>query len=826
MESLLQDIRYTLRCLARSPGYTAAAIISLALGIGANTAVFTLVDRVLMRPLPVANPEELVLVMVERPRENATAYFSYPFYRALRDSGNVFSSLIARADVPMNIVAEGRVARVRGELVSGNYFDALGLAPAIGRTFNAREDVTPGSHAVAVLSHGFWQRTFGSSQGIVGKKIEVNNVPFTVVGVAPRGFSGTEIGFPTDLWIPMMMQAEIGKDLLKDPVTSWVEIMGRLKPGVSSEQASAAVSVESKRYAQTVEVYLAETSSTPATAEHLLRNLEEQRTSLVPGDKGNSPVREQIAPALTILLVITWLALAVACSNVGNLLLARWADRAKEVSVRRALGAGPRRLTRQFMVESLVLSVLGGVAGLAIAAWTARLLVTFQSESAAVDTSLDLRVLAYAFAAWIIVGLMLSLVPILASRRVGLSQILNSYSGSHANRGGLRPRDALIVTQMTLSIIMLISTGLLLQSLRSLRSVDPGFRADDLLLVSVDPGSAGYNEHRVREFWEETIERVRAIPGAQAVTLARMAPLAPRRQRQPIWVDGFNMESQEFIEIDSNFVGPQYFRTLGIPLLQGRDLDERDRTTSPPVVVVNEAFAKMVWPNQNPVGKRMRVGRPESPLREVVAVVKDGKYRSLRDEPAPMLYLPVLQTSSTDMMTIHVRSASDPEAMTAAVRNEIAAIDPNLPLFEVRTLEEQLQTSLSQTRQAAVLAGGFGLLALILSAIGVYGLTSFAVTTQTRDIGMRLALGASRSHIAWFVARRGLTLLAIGLTLGVMCSLAFTRIFGSLLYDIGVGDGFTFAAMTALLALVSVVAIFMPTRNALKLNPANAIRHQ
>jgi predicted permease len=803
LDNLLQDVRYTLRQLRKAPSFTFTAILSLATGIGANAAVFTVIERVFLRPLPVSNPQELVFIADQRILEQPSPRFSYAFYTSLRDN-DILDGVAARAGVSVNTGMNGQVARAAGELVSGNYFSVVGAGTQIGRTFTLDDDRTPGAHGVAVISDGFWRRGFGSDPAVLGRDVQVNNHTFSIVGVAARGFSGTDVGSPIDIWLPMMMQREVGRGFLTDARTNWLEIIGRLKSDMSLERAAAELTTHLQR-----------------RAPDLQAQFPGRRLILVPGAKGNSPVRRELGPALRLLFALTGLALVLACINVSSLLAGRSAAREKEIAVRLALGARRSRLTRQFLTETLVLAALGGMAGLLTAPWAARLLVASQPYRLGIDASLDIRVFLFGLAISVLTGLLLGQAPILASRKVGLPQAFGSSSGTPPSRR-LTVHDFIVTFQIATSLAMLISAALLVQSLRSLNSVDPGFRADDMLLVSLDPKAAGYDRNRVEGFWRDTLERVSQIPGVQNVSLAGTVPLAPGRQRQP-W---FNATSGQEIEIDTNFVGPRYFRTLDIPLLRGREFEQRDGKTSRPVVIVNERLALMFWPEQDPIGKGVRLPDSGNSVAEVVGLVRDVKYRDLRGDTGPMFYRPLLQTSSTDAMTLHVRAANDSGALAAEIRHEMQSLDPNVPLFQITTLEDQLNASFAQTRQAAVLTGGFGILALLLSGIGVYGVTALAVTRRTRDIGIRMALGAQPRDIVRLIGRRALRLTIAGLSLGLLGSFGFTQLAEALLYGVTASDSATFAGMSALLAVVSLIAFSVPVRTATRLDAVAAIRYE
>jgi predicted permease len=544
---------------------------------------------------------------------------------------------------------------------------------------------------------------------------------------------------------------------------------------------------------------------------------------LVAGDKGYSPARRELGPALRVLLALTALALVLACVNVASLLAVRSTAREKEMAVRLALGAGRSRLTRQLLTETLVLAALGGTAGLLVAPWAAHLLIASQPHLQGIDASLDMRVIAFGVAASLLAGLVVGHAPIVAAGNVELTQAFESSSARPAAKSrGFTVHDAIVTFQIAISLAMLISAALLVQSLRSLDSVDPGFRGDDLLLITLEPAAAGYDGARLEAFWRDTLGRVSGIGGVQSVSLAKTVPLAPGRQRQP-WL---NPASGENVEIDTNVVAPRYFRTLDIPLLRGREFEERDGRTSRPVLIVNERLARMFWPGQDPVGREVRLPDDGNPVAEVVGLVRDVKYRDLRGEFGPMFYRPLLQSRSTDAMTLHVRAASGASTLAGAIRREIHSLDPTVPLFRITTIEDQLNASFAQTRQAAVLAGAFGIIALLLSGIGVYGVAALAVSRRTRDIGIRKALGAQPRHIVNVFGRRGLGLVIAGVSLGLLASLAFTRIAGTLLFGVSAADAGTFAGMSAVLAVVSLLAFYIPVRTALRLDSVAAIRHE
>jgi predicted permease len=803
LDMLLQDLRYTLRQWRKAPVFTVTATLSLAMGIGANAAVFAVIERVLMRPLPVSNPQELVFVADQRIAEERSPRFSYPFFLELRDN-RVLNGVAARYSLPFNTDSNGRIARAAGELVSGSYFRVVGVGAEMGRTLTAEDDRAPSAHAVAVISDAFWRRNFNADPSVLGRDVRINNHAFTVVGVASKGFTGTDVGRATDIWVPLTMQREVGRDLLADGRTNWLEIIGRLSPGVRREAAGAELTADLER------------RSPDARARVPRRHL-----ILLAGDKGSSGVRTELGPALRVLLALTGFALALAVVNVASLLAVRSAAREKEVAVRLALGAGRSRLSRQFFTESLALAALGGTAGLLLAPWAARVLVASQPRTLEIDASMDVQVFVFGLVVTALTGILVGVAPILAARRVPLTQAFALFPTAPWS-GRLSIHDAIVTFQIAASFAMLVIAALLTQSLRTLSSVDPGFRADDLLLVSLDPKSAGYDANRIDGFWRDALERVSRLPGAQIVSLAGTVPLAGGRQRQP-WL---NAASGEKVDIDTNFVGPRYFRTLDIPLLRGREFDERDGRASTPVLIVNERLARAFWPEQDAIGKSVLLPGSRTTSAEVVGVVKDVKYQDLRAETGAMVYRPVLQTRSTDAMTLHVRASGAPGALAGAIRGEIQKLDPNVPPFQITTLEDQLDASFAQTRQAAVLTGVFGVLALLLSAVGVYGVTALVVSRRTREIGIRMALGARPSHVAGVVGRRGFTLVIAGLVLGLPAAFVLARLTGTLLHGVTAAEGLTFAGMAALLAIVSLVAFWIPARTATRMAAVAAIRYE
>jgi predicted permease len=792
VEDFVQDVRYALRQLRRAPLFTLAATLSLAMGIGANAAVFTVVDRVLMRPLPVADPHELVSVTDDRILTQPHPRFSYPYYRSLRDT-SALAGVAARAGVSLNLTETGSPVRVAGELVSGNYFDVLGVSARAGRLLSSADDRTPGAHPVVVVSGAFARRAFAEDTGLVGRALVLNDHAFTIVGIAADGFAGTDIGEPADVWLPLAMQRDVGRNLLADARTNWLEIFGRLRPGTNRDAAAR----ELNRQFQ-------------LRAAALNGDAGERSIVLLAGALGSSPLRGELRSALAVLFALTGVALALACVNVASLAAVRSAAREKELTIRLALGARRSRLRRQLLTEGLVLAGLGGVAGLLAAPWVARGLVSMQSTRLEIGASLGPRLLLFGFFVSLVAAAVVALPPVRAVGRIG---------------GRMRRfvvRDGVVALQIAMALSMLVSAALLMQSVRRFRSVDPGFRAEGLVLATLDPGSAGYGSDRIDGFWRDVLVRARRLPGVESVSLARTVPLARTRQRQH-WV---HPASGEELELDTNRIGPDYFRTLGIPQVSGREFSDEDGRLARPAVVVNQRFAQVFWPGQDAIGRMLRV--PESGNRpaEVVGVVRDVKIRDLRGEAGPMIYRPALQGRSTDAMTLHVRAVGDTTALISDLRLTIRDLDAAVPLFAVTTLEEQLDASFGQTRQAAALTGVFGALALLLSGVGVYGVAALAVRRRTREIGIRIALGAGRVQVARAIGSRGAALIAIGVCVGLIGAFGVTQVIGTLLFGVTTADLPTFGWMATLLTAVSLLALAIPLRAATRLDALRSIREE
>ena len=814
MNALWQDLRYGARMLMKQPGFTLIAVLTLALGIGANTAIFSVVDKVMVQTLPVSEPERLVRVVG---RGEQSASFSQPLYADYRDNNDALTGLAAYCETPLNLSDGSQAERAFGLIVSGNYFAVLGVTPALGRTFLPEEDRTWGTHPVAVVSYGLWQRRFGADSKLVGRTIELNGYAFTVVGVAPPEFTGVVRGSAPDIYVPLMMSREAAPKWagVAERSMSWLSLIGRLKPGLTRQQAETALSALA---AQQAKINPKNTDSAIA---------------LEDGSRGETEVLSDLSMPLVLLMLAVGLVLLIACANVANLLLVRAAGRRKEIAVRLAVGASRRRLVRQLLTESVMLSAIGGALGLLIAVWLADWLATFSPPGssfaeAKLLTQLDRHVLGFAASLSLLTGVFFGLAPALQSSKPDLIPALKDEIAS-AGSGGrwLTLRNLLVATQVALSCIVLVGAGLCVRSLRNLVAIDAGFDPSKVVVMSVDLALNGYTEARGRQFYSELMERTKALPGVESASLARIVPLGGNGMRIGLEVEGYTPPTGESVIFDFNLAGPDYFKTMKMPLVRGRDFTPQDDAKAKQVVIINETVARTYWAGQDPIGKRLFLGSVFDPQSveapEVIGVVKDSKYRSLTEQVKPAMFLPVSQHYRPDL-ALHVRTAGNAGATIAAVRKLAQSLDASLPVYGVRTMEEQKRRSLYAPRMAATLLGGFGLLALALAALGLYGVLSYSVAQRTREIGVRLALGAQSIDVFRLVVRQGLALAGVGLLVGIGGALALTRLMRSALYGVSPTDPVSFVVVALLLVLVALLACWLPARRATKVDPMIALR--
>ena len=810
MESFWQDLRQSLRLLWNRPGFTVTVVLTLALGIGANATIFTWIRAVLLASLPgIEQPDKLVEIWGAT-HNNSALSTSYLDYQEFRDRNNVLSGLIAHQILPLNLGRGEKPERVWAGIVSGNYFDVLGVKALIGRTFLPEEDRTPNSHPVAVLGYGLWQRRFGADPKILGQTITLNEHDFTIIGVAPKDFGSSFAGLALDVWTPVMMKDYVARPhfSLTDRGSRWLMVMGRLKPGATLSQAQANIA---------------------AIADHLQRDYPQtnEQLGVAVYSVTQSPfsLKAALRPALAILMAAVAVVLMIACANVANLLLTRAASRRKEIAIRVALGGSRWRLVRQMLSESFVLASLGATLGLAVAFWTARSLAGFlppYANRASFDTRPDAVVFAFTLGLTIITTLLFGLAPTLeASKQDLVTALKDNALTVGRGRHKLSLRHALVITQMALSMVALVSAGLFVRSLRKAYNADPGFDPHRVLLVSFDPFLSGYDEPHGREFYRRLVERVGTTPGIQSATLARRLPLTDGGIAfANVTIDGYAPAEDEDMRLNYETVGPLYFQTMRIPLLQGRDFDDRDQQSALGVAVINETMAQRYWPGGDALGKRIKLTKG---WLEVVGIAKDVKNRSLSESPQPFLYLPLLQDYRSNMILV-ARTAMEPEKMFHAVQVDVASLDPKVPMFDAKTLEDHIGVSLFLQRMAATLLSIFGLLALSLAALGLYGVTAYAVSQRTRELGIRISVGANRRDILKLILGQGLMLSVIGMIAGFVIALIVTRLSTHLLYGVTAADPMTFAVVAVILVAVALLSAYFPARRATKVDPMMALR--
>ena len=829
MHALWRDIRHASRSLRKAPGFSAVVILTLGLGIGANTAIFSLMDQVLLRPLPVHDPAALVLLDGPGPFRGRTMNamtFSYPMYDDFRDRNEVFSGVLARFPLPTTIVWRGASERANGELVTGNYFDVLGVRPALGRLFSASDDHTRGAHPVAVLSYGYWQRRFGGDPQVLNQTIIVNGHPLTIVGVSGRGFTGVQVGQAADVMVPLMMKAEMTPTWndLDNRRSRWLTVMARLKPGISRTQAEAAMNVI---YRQINEQEIKEV---PGGSESWRQRFVSKHLDVLPGHKGLSDLRQEFSTPLIVLMSMVAVVLLIACANVANLLLARTMARQKEITLRLALGAGRARIMRQQIVESGLLAAAGTIAGLLFAWWTGGLLLSaLPGDPAARSLSADpdLRIAGFALLAGVLTAIVFGIVPALQATRAGVTSALKEESGTVAGGGRqIRLRRVLVVAQVALSMVLLAGSGLFARSLYNLKSLDPGFRVDDIFAFSLDPSLSGYSGDRLTGLYRRMQDELTALPGVRSVSMSQIGALTGNNWSMTIRVDGYQAKEGEDLNPSVDGVGPRYFETMGIPLVSGREFTERDAKGAPRVAIINETMARYFFAGTNPIGRRFGFGGGAPTDIEIVGVVKDVRSLELRDQAPRFVYIPYAQDEDVTQLTYYVRAAPDGGASGESIRQAVRRLDANLPVFDMKTMALQVDESLFIERMVAALSLAFGALATVLAAIGLYGVMSYAVTRRTREIGIRMALGAERGRVLWLVLREVAAMAIVGIAGGLGAALWLTRQIQSQLFGLSPNDPLTLAVATMLLALVAIGAGYIPARRATSIDPMIALRSE
>jgi predicted permease len=819
-DGLLQDLRYAARRLLKAPGFVAVAAFSLALGIGANATIFSFVSALFLRPLPVSEPERVVQVFTSDFSGPLYRGSSYPDYKDFREKTEVFAGLAAYTIAPMSLSEAAHTDRVFGELVTANYFEVAGIQSWRGRLLREAEDGRAAAPPVLVLGDGLWRRRFGADPALIGKPVTLNGQPFTVVGIAPPGFTGMTRGIAVDLWVPMTAAGAIpSSDRLESRGNRWLFVLGRLNPGIGADDAQARLAVLA---AQLQKAYPDNWTDVRKNT-RVISVVPESRARVLPAARG------PVLGFFSLLLGVVGLVLLIACTNVASLLLARAAARRRETAVRLSLGASRGRLIRQLLTESVLLSVAAGGLGVLMAVWAIDVVMAFRPPVPfpfELNLRIDAGVLGFSFLLSILTGLAFGLAPALQASRPDLLPALKDDALAHRASGAWSPRRLLVVAQFAMSLVLLIGAGLFLQSLRNAQRIDLGFEPRNLLLLTTDLRLNGYAEPAGRDFYRRLLERSAALPGVASVSLASHVPLGLEGQRRGITIEGYEPQDGEDMELHTSSVGPGYFRTIGMTLLRGRDFDLADGPGAPRAVIVNETFARRYWPGQDPLQKRIWMGSrsgPQGAPFTVVGVARDGKYVTLGEEPTPFFYLSFFQSYGADAK-LHVRTAGDPKQLVDAVRAEARAIDASLPVYDVKTMSDHLGLALLPARAAGSVLGLFGFVAVVLAAVGIYGVMAHSVSQRTRELGVRVALGARPGDLLSMVLSQGIRLAAVGVALGLAGALVVTRLVASLLYGVSATDLSTFVGIPLLLTGIALLASYVPARRAMKVDPIVALR--
>jgi len=849
LETLWQDLRYALRTLRRNPGFAAVAVLTLGLGIGANTAIFSLIDAILLKRLPVKQPEQLVQLRHADSRGTENT-FAYRTYEQFRDQNQVLSGLLAYHPLRLTVSVDGQPESAEaGQLVSGNYYSVLGVDAALGRTITPDDDRAPGESPVCVISFNYWQRRFGGDPAVIGKTIHLSGAPFTIIGVSQRDFFGLEVGASMDISVPLMMRQQVTAE------GGYYTVMGRLRPERAMPQAHASLSL---LYQQ----LCAEYAATNWGVKGGFPNWLEEKLVLETGSRGLSELRRQFSRPLRLLMIVVALVLLITCANVAGLLLARAVARRKEIAIRLSLGGERLRLVRQLLTEGVLLAGLGGLLGLLFASWGTRLLLPLLSQGeipSHLNLSPDARALTFTAAVAMLTSMLFGLAPALLATRVDVNSTLKNDASVFAteSRGASMTFGKLfVISQVALSLLLLIGAGLFVRSLRNLQHADAGFARENVLVTKLEPAESHSKSPQLAARYDDLLRRAQAIPGVKLASLVGYSPMSrrewlvlgqnPEWSRAPMFVQGYTSRPDEEMWINWMQVYPSSFATLGIPLVAGRDFGPQDSQVWRPgpcssvalVGIINESMSRRFFGNESPIGRRFGFAQvrpmqcPDGSVRggagaiEIIGVVKDVKYTSLRNEGREMFYLPFHQANTGfGEMTLVVRTVGDPTSIAAAVRREARAMDPAAPMFEVETLDAQVSASLREERLLAMLSSGFGLLALLLSCLGLYGILSYTVAQRTKEIGVRMALGAARRDVLWLVLSDALRLVLLGAALGIPAALAAARLVASQLYGISAADPVAITLATLALLGVAAVAGYLPARRATRVDPLVALRY-
>ena len=835
MHALWQDVRYGLRMLAKHPGFTAIAVLTLALGIGANTAIFSLLNQVLLRRLPVRNPGELVILKSPGPKRghvwsdgDDSEIFSYPLYKGLAKNTAVFNGVIARYPFEASIASHGQTERGSGELVTGNYFDVLGVRPVLGRVLSPADDDVQGAHPVLVLSHSYWTRHFGGDSGVLNQAILVNNAEMTIVGVAQSGFSGIQVGQTPDIFVPMTMKGQMTpiRNGLDDWNDSFLAVLARRKPGISVEQVQAGINVD----------YPGLLEQQAATLK-LREGKERQeflgkKIVLYPGGQGRTTVQRDSGPALMALFAMVALVLLIACTNVANLLLAKAAARQREFAIRSALGASPGRMMQQLLIESLLCALGGGVLGLILGTWIMNILTQAVVSDAGVKgitSRVDGSVLGFAAAATVVSAMLFGLIPAWRATQTGVSQMLKDQgSTTSAGPGHVRFRKYLVAGQVAFTLLLLTGGALFARTLWNLRKQNLGLSTENLITFSIAPQLSGYNAPRTVALVDQLRERLGALPGVLGVGSSQIPVLTGTDMGGNIIVEGRQNLDTDDRHVNFDAVSPNYFSTMRIPLLSGREFNAGDTATNTKVAIINEAMVKEFFPKRNPIGVHFGMGSGDDVKLniEIVGVVKDTKESHVRDTDRPYFYQPYSQFGKLFGMSFYVRSQQDPLLIANAMRETVRGANANLPIYDLKTVQRVVDEDLFAERVVAGLSVAFGGLAALLAALGIYGVLAYLVVQRTREIGIRLALGAGTGHVRGLVFKEVGWMVLTGALVGLPAAYGMGRLSESLLYGVHGGDAAVYLTSLGIICLVAFVACYIPSRRATRIDPIVALRYE
>jgi len=830
--SLIKDVAYTIRSLRRAPLFTATAVLSLALGIGANTAIFSLIDQVLLRALPVQEPERLVLVKSPGYRnglvwsdESGGASFTYPMYKDLRDAGGPLSGLVARFGVGVSIAFNGQTERGQGEMVSGNYFDVLGVRPAIGRLLTPADDTTPGTSSVVVLSHDFWRNKLGGRTDVLNQQIFVNGRSMTVVGVTPRGFFGVQLGLNPDVFVSITLKAAMTPnwDGLNSRKDYWLTMFGRLKPGVTMAQAQAQLQAIylPLLQAEAEEQFRSQASKDRYTSKPLV---------LENGASGRRLLSNETRQPLLVLMGMVGLVLLIACTNIANLLVARATARERETAVRLAIGASRRRLIRQCLVESVVIAVIASVVGLVIAQWTIAGLIAFvpeQSGTRVLSAALDARMLLFTSILAVLTGILFGLLPAFESTRPDVAAGLKAGTASSATFRHARIRKCLVVAQVAFTLLMLIGAGLFGKTLIKLKSIDVGFKTEHIIRFQVAPDLNGYSSDQSRSLYLRLQEGLQAVPGVSNASLGRIPIFADSDAGSNVTIEGYTAAPDEDMNLFKNEIGRGYFSTLGIPLLAGREFTESDQLSSQKVCIINQATADRFFRGRNPIGYHIVFGSGDvNPDMLIVGVVKNSIHSKVDEETKRFIYTPYLQNKDLNQMTFYVRSGVQPDALMNTIRGKVRELDSALPVAEMKTLDTQIDETLGAQRMMMLLSLAFGLLSVTLAGFGIYGVMSYLVSRRTREIGIRIAVGAPLRRVRWLIVREILLLASIGVVIGLPAAFVLGRAAQSLLYQMSGTDLQVTLLAVFVVGLLALAGGYFPARRATRIDPVSALRNE